>query len=475
MNMHKLTAVAGGLSALLLAAGPLTVGADILEKQIGPKVWIRFSKNLSVLHVLVLLTPSRFEREDLFPHSLAKAARDYFKDFRAHPAVEMTDRIFKPMWYFPFNYLAFILMEFPEPARLRGIELPSEFEQVASLKAMAQDYVELAARFYRETNFQGFWDSHREELTALVNKAVGLFRTEAPASPGEDGGPKAGDISRLLENFYGGGADCYDLVPCPFMQSSATHTEVRWADGRTNYLYLQGGEFDPDVRINFNRAFHEFGHCFVEPVTQKYAADIQKLDHLYVPLKPVFEQLGYRDWNRAFNEHLITAGQLHLMRKAFGEAVMADFKEKEIRSGFKLLDRFYGHLEDYDRNRQTFPNLESFLPRILDELSRLACEPYQKPGGLGVALAFRSGRLTVTKVMPGGAFKAAGVREGDILAALAGVEIGSLQDWDTALEQMNRLKEKDILEIAFVRSGERISRTVAVPFVTDYRYVEVKR
>lgn len=71
---------------------------------------------------------------DRFLHPLVDRARDYFQDFKDHPAVMSTDKIFQMMWCFVFNYAALYYSEFPE-AQLIGV-IPPEYKEWKSMDKM---------------------------------------------------------------------------------------------------------------------------------------------------------------------------------------------------------------------------------------------------------------------------------------------------------------------------------------------------
>ena len=430
-----------------------------IERQVGGKLWITIPKNLAVFHILVLLTPARFEQEKLFGHPLAREAREYFRDFKNHPAVQATEKIFSNMWYFPLNYAALFHTDFPEAKLKPEIALPPEFTNDETMREMISDYVQVVRDFYMASRFEEFWDSHKKNVEAIAKEVSNNL--------------SAVDIPSLMEKFYGSEAQRYYLVPCPFMQNSATHVEVKNREVGWRYYYLAGGDMFSDSFYNVYFAFHEFSHSFVEPISSKYSDRISELEYLYKPLRERFQQMGYRNWDRAFNEHLVTAGQLHLTRQVFGEEKKDKMMEGEKRNGFKLIERFFGYLEDYDNNRGTYGHLEAFYPRIMEALSRIKVEEYRKPGVMGFYPEFKESRLFVKDVIPNSAFEKADIQKGDILFSIGKMKMSSEDRFHEAKEKLwDQAKEGTSVEVVVVRNGDKTAKNVIVPFVTDYRYVE---
>jgi len=452
-NALASTALAG-----LALAVSATLGIAQVERQVGERLSITCPKNLAVFHILVILSPAGQERRQLIAHPLADAAREYFAGFADHAAVQATNRVFRTTWYFALNFLALHYSEFPEARQTRAFpDLP---ELTEGMRAMMSQYVELAIDFYSVSNFDGFWDAHATEIESLIAETA-----EAIRSPG---------LPEMMEEFYGREAERFVFVPSPFMQQSGTHVELE-DNGSWTFYYIAGGDIATDTFYNTYFAFHEFGHSFIEPISAKHAERLNQLAYLYRPLEERFRQLGYRDWDRAFNEHLITAGQLHLSRPVFGEERIREQLERERANGFQLIDRFYGYLAEYSNNRERYPDLEAFFPVILDDLARLRVEEHRRPGTMGFYRRSGEERVIVLDLVEGSAFAQAGVLAGDVITSLDRMPITTFETFREAKERCwNRASEGDSVEVVLLRGDTALAITVPVAFVTDYRYVEVK-
>ncbi len=444
------------------------------EQLVAGKIWVSVSENLSLFHILVLLTPSRFERTDLFPHPLAAAARESFKEFRSHPAVAMTDKFFRESWYFLFDYAAYLYTDFPEARLLDGVILPDEFAANEPLKKTMEEYLDLVRDFYAASKFAEFWEQQKAALEALVATTRGGLAqdVESPSNP-KVKYPRA-DLPRLMEEFYGTrGAARYDFVPCPFMQFSATHAEVGFADGSPRFYYLQGGDIGRNWFYQYYFAFHEFGHSFVGPLSAKYANQINALSHLFAPMRADLAKIGYGAWPTAFEEHVVRAGVLHLLRKAFGEEEMRAIWKVEEPPSFRLLDRFYAYLQDYDAQRDRHRSLEAFFPELLERLGRLEIESYRRPDRMGFYSEYKDNRLFIKDLVPDSAFAKAGVQKGDTLVSIQGDKVTSAEDFNRVKEaRWNSVKEGDSVEVVLLRESREIKLKIPVPFVTDFRYIE---
>jgi len=450
------------LLPMVLATASASLSASIgtaqAERQLSEKISIVCPKNLAVFHVLVILSPAGEERRQFISHPLADAAREYFAGFTDHPAVQVTDRLFRSSWYFGLNFIAFHYSEFPEAQQTRAFpDLP---ELTEGMKAMMSQYVEVARDFYTVSDFEQFWNARAAEIDSIIERTAAAIR--------------APDLPQMMEDFYGREVERFVFVPAPFMQQSGMHVELE-DDGRWTFYYVAGGDIATDTFYNTYFAFHEFGHSFVEPISAQHGERLNQLAYLYRPLQERFRQLGYRTWDRAFNEHLITAGQLHLSRPVFGEERVREQLERERANGFQLIDRFYGYLSEYSNHRDSYPDLETFFPVILDDLATLRVEEYRRPGLMGFRAETDRGSVVVREVIEGSAFAEGGVQSGDVITGLDGMPITTYETFREAKEHCwNRAAEGDSVQVAVVRGDTTLVMAVPVVFVTDYRYVEAK-
>jgi hypothetical protein len=428
------------------------------EVKVSKKLWVACPKNLAVFHILVMLSPSGEALRQLYFHPLTKKARDYFSEFRNHPAVQSTDQIFKTTWYLVLNNIAFYYSEFPEAKRIR--EFPEEDKKWESQGKMISEYVASVRDFYLHSRFENFWESHLQEIQAAMMEVKDKLASV--------------DIPQLMENFYGRSIERFYFVPSPFMASSATHAEIK-ENGKWIFYILDGSQRYSDSFSNVYCAFHEFSHSFIEPLLGKYSEDINKLAYLYQPLKEDFQRLGYANWDRAFVEHVVTAGQVLLTREAFGEEKAEKMLERETQLGFKLLSRFSDYFKEYQGNRKRFKDIEAFFPEILSRLSRLKVEEFRKPGIMGFYPEYKQEKFFIKDFAPDSALQRAGAQKEDILFAIEKDRINSEDSFNKAKEKWwNNAKEGDSLEIVILRQGKEIRISVPVPFITDYRYIEGK-
>jgi hypothetical protein len=361
-------------------------------------------------------------------------------------------------WYFALNNIAFYYSEFPQAKLVR--EFREEDKEWKAMEKMISSYVASVRDFYLRSRFDNFWENHLQDIQAMMLEV-------------KDNLPSL-EIPQLMEDFYGKSVERFYFVPCPFMASSATHLEIN-DNGKWIFYHLDGFQKYSDSFSNAYYAFHEFSHSFLEPISSKHSEEINKLAYLYQPLKEDFQRLGYTNWDRAFAEHLVTAGQLLLTKKVFGEERTKKMLERESTQGFRLLNRFCDYFKEYEANRGKFKDIEAFYPEILRRLSRLKVEEFRRPGIMGFYPEYKADKLFIKDLVPDSALQRAGAQKDDIFFAIGKDRINSEESFNKAKERWwNKAKEGDSVEIVILRQGKEIRISVPVPFVVDYRYLEEK-
>jgi hypothetical protein len=429
----------------LLCIVPLIAGTDVI-----------CPKNVALLHVLVSLTPTGLERAEYINHPLAAEAREHFAPFADHPAVAFTEQLFRRMSYHPMNYLALLHSDFPEAREIR--RLPDYLPADEDSRAMLTRYVGLVRDFYEASGFEAFWNAHESRVAAVLDTA--RANIHAPELP------------RMMEDFYGREAGRFIFVTSPFMQESGFHAEL-FEDGRLDFYYFSGARtYANELYFNYI-AFHEFSHSFIQPVSTKYSDRISALSHLYQPLEDRFRRMGYPTWEHAFEEHMVTAGQLHLTRSVFGDQQAMEMLEREKMRGFQLIERLYGLFAQYSESRDEYEDLEEFYPVILHDLAAVRVEEYREPDVMGFYARIDETGVAVDRVVEGSAFDQAGIEAGDLLVSIGGEPIGTEENFRAAKGRWwSAAREGDAIDVTVVRSDTSLTFSIAVPFATRYRYVE---
>lgn len=127
--------------------------------------------------------------------------------------------------------------------------------------------------------------------------------------------------------------------------------------------------YPPDDRLFDYSSFsvHEFSHSFVNPIVDKYNL-ISESDDIFSNIFEELSSVGYGSNDSILKDHIvrsITLRYLSMYRdnSSYNKQYVMD---KEF--GFEYIDYILKELINYENNRSSYNNFESFYPALIDNL-----------------------------------------------------------------------------------------------------------
>jgi hypothetical protein len=354
-------------TVLEIEAGPAP-DLSIPAKNIEPEVLQINSLRLAVdpreelLSIIMLLSDydPRLEQMTKFNFAYSREIRTAFDKYRNHAAV----KIFNKLWRINFAYDApptavlYVTYDF----RLRQDTPITNYlkTRAGSEKALLK-FLEALRRFSDDSQFAGFFNSHREYYRTILREAGS--RTEGK------------DYIHELEAYFGAHNASYTIILVSLFRRGGYGPRVDRPDGSEIYAIIGArgmNDFNPTfgTRSDFLHIMrHEFGHSFVNPVTEQKKELVRRYEHLYTPVKDKMQSLSYGEWPICLNEHLVRAVTIRLAyldNKETGKQAL----DEEERKGFIYIDCLTDRLIEYENNRDRYPTFESFYPKLLGSLDK---------------------------------------------------------------------------------------------------------
>ena len=301
---------------------------------------------------------------------LMRLANSYFKPFYKDVAVQKSQQLIDKLG--TGIYLLGLYYE-DLPRVKQKLEIPAIiWKEVSANKDSAlfiiNDFFIAAAKFYKTSNFKNFTTKYKS-VYDLSLKQIHQNLTDKKFIP-------------LLEKYYGDQEGSYNIIVMPFFKSEwGMGWETATGSGRKN-IYNITAPFNQQVvlknqvrEVGFNNAekisnlcIHEFGHSFVNTLTstEPYLAAIQHYNDLY---KQIESSKQYSDWQTLFNEYIVRAGEIVVMRQLgnneFAEKTKANYKD------WVYLDFFIDQVTAYTNERAKYISLKNFLPVLIQNLQAL--------------------------------------------------------------------------------------------------------
>jgi hypothetical protein len=110
---------------------------------------------------------------------------------------------------------------------------------------------------------------------------------------------------------------------------------------------------------------HEFCHSYINPLTISKPEEFKAIgEEILINQNEKLTKKGYNVWNVVLNEYLVRACTIKFLKENEGfEEVERNIKMDKI-NGFVEIEGLVQLLEEYEINRDIYPNIESFLPEV---------------------------------------------------------------------------------------------------------------
>lgn len=275
---------------------------------------------------------------------------DHFSPYRNGPAMRRYTRMCSGG--FPLNISGTMMFGLSEPPELGALRQPIEN------KELFEEFAGVAKEFSEETDFAAFFEAH-ERTFAAVEKAA---RAEI----------KDRDVVQQVEEYYGARLDSYTVLLTPLFRQGGNGFRITQKDrGYDGYAII--GPTDVNNSLPYFGAqeqvptlWHEFGHHFVEPLSERYAGELERRFSRFR-----FSAWGYAGWWNMINEYIIRAVSSRIYMRRNGDERVLRWMKDEEKGGFTCMTGLYRSLEAYESDREKYPMFADFYPEVTKKLEEL--------------------------------------------------------------------------------------------------------
>lgn len=288
---------------------------------------------------------------------------EFFAGFHDHKAVTM----YEDMTYTGFRYSS--------PANF-ALSLTSDWQiddraqlswHVLQGGGGIKNLTEFAAAlqdFCIESNFYDFYVSNEDYYRDNVYRVAALLGDW--------------DYVSELESYYGMHYQSFNILPVPLYAGGGGFGPHVERDGQIeiysilcafdDQMHGEVPQYGNDYIFKLLQR-HEFSHSFVNRITEMYLEAVLEYEYLLAPIQAEMDKLNYGSWITCFNEHVVRAVTTRL---AFADNRQEGSKAlaRELEAGFIYTDVLVQALVEYENNRDIYPDLISFYPRLLEALGQ---------------------------------------------------------------------------------------------------------
>lgn len=285
------------------------------------------------------------------------------KDLKNHKAVALFDTLSKKHG-FAFNKVTdWVLQfgEFPDLKKVREITTPYPFVESES-EYLIEDFKKEFISFNQHSLFQAYLS----EVKSLNKKVINQVKQSESIQK----------LPAYLEKYYGTKLGSYNLILSPLVHSGGFNSEFT-ANGKKEVYAIIGPNGEIEHIPYYEKKFlemdlilHEFGHSFVNPLTEKFQNKIETIKEKYYSesLKKDGKEQAYGEWKYLFNELVIRAITIRIANEKFGEERANELLDYEKSIGFSLVETITDILKEYENDREKYLSFSEFYPTLIERM-----------------------------------------------------------------------------------------------------------
>ena len=332
-----------------------------IERTIG-KLHVSVDPRMELLSTVQLL--SNYKMINRYsPYSMEIQA--YFKSYSSQRAVVLTDELLKNDDFSFDAPVAFMLYLSQVPELKQQIQFSDYLLKRAGNKENLDNYRTSLEQFAKESNFEKFWANKNE----FYNKVVDLTISDLADK----------DLIKVIEDYFNESQNSYSIIISPSFRGGygprlpAPNNKYDIYSCNTTTDIKDGVPYLSKENLIYY-VWHEFGHSFVNPQTEKNSDKVAVYDKLFAPIRDDMAKLNYSGLNTCVNELVIRAINVRLQELYISPAASRILLKKEIANSFIYIEPVINKLKEFEKQRDskhiTFSEFYPQLFNVLDSLQK---------------------------------------------------------------------------------------------------------
>ena len=367
MNFTKIFSLLSLLAFLFLNQSSAQNGnIEPLERSVG-KLQIFIDPRMELLTTIQLISNYPMVDRNM---SYSKDVIKYFKSFKTQKAVKMTNQLLKEHGFCYDAPVALMLYLSQLPELKLNIPYSDYLIGRSGGRNNLEQYRKNIKEFSEKSNFAAFWNSKIPFYNQILDMTI------------VDMGDK--DLVKVLEEYFNETQGSYNIIISPAF-IGGYGPKVTDNNGRENiYACLTTTSVKEGIPYLSNLGlilyvWHEFGHSFVNPLSEKYAEKVSSSEKLFEPIKSRMARQAYSSWETCVNEHVIRAVNVRLYELHLDEEKSKALLNNELSRSFIYIEPLIEKLKEFEKQRDEKQiTFSDFYPEILSLLDSLQKIEYWK-------------------------------------------------------------------------------------------------
>lgn len=293
--------------------------------------------------------------------SYVRDVEEHFGTHRDHPAVQLAVKLRKTRgvsYDAPMNLAVRLAdaytLETKVPFSPRPPGLDGRWPEEGT-----EEFLKETRRFVEDTKFAEFFEAHRPLYDEAVRRMKNLVNEDFHLE--------------WFDKFFGArpGAE-FHVVLGMLNGGSCYAARLKVGGAEDLYCILGVSRCDRKGMPRFGRRdlptiVHEFCHSYANPLVDKHADDLAQAGQKIFPrVKAKMKRMAYGNWRTMMCESMVRACVIRYVMAANGRRAAGLAVISEQMLGFFWIKELSDLLGEYEADRETYPTLESFFPRIVE-------------------------------------------------------------------------------------------------------------
>ncbi|MHC4211722.1 MAG: DUF4932 domain-containing protein, partial [Planctomycetota bacterium] len=223
----------------------------------------------------------------------------------------------------------------------------------------ARRFLDEARDFVRASDFNGFVAAHRDFHAAAAARLRARIEKRAYID--------------WFDQFFGDRPQARFRASVGLLNGGGNYgVGVRFADGSEEIAPVIGAyQFDNNGLPVFGKGIedtivHELCHSYTNPLIDAFADDLEPYGKAIYPSRAaVMERQAYGNWKTMMYESLVRACTVRWVLAHDGPAAAQKTVDYNRGRGFTWTGNLAGLLGEYERDRDEYPTLDTFMPQVV--------------------------------------------------------------------------------------------------------------
>lgn len=321
-----------------------------------PKV----DRRIELLSIVFRLAGNMEYNDDIF-RSYTSDIHAHFDKYNDHELIRFTREI-RDKNRIGFDAVMKMAIYLEQPLTLNPIvPFTSDIPDGRWGEENAIKFLKLLQQFYTDAKCEDFFNAHKELYRISAERYKTVYESI--------------DL-KWFNRYYGTELKgSFNIVPGLGNGGGNYGVKAVLPDGKEDmYAIMQTSSIDStnipiyDVDFNLPTLIHEFNHSYVNDIQKKYEKDLENSGvKLYGIVSEPMRRQAYTDWKTMLNEALVRASVIrYLINHNSDMAVAKKQLMSEYGRGFFWITGLVDCLGEYEKNRDKYTTLESYMPVIIN-------------------------------------------------------------------------------------------------------------